>query len=413
MAELVIKRLGYQGDGIAEGPVYAARTLPGETVGGEIRESILNDPRILVPSPDRVTPPCRHFRSCGGCQLQHASDAFVAQWKTDVVRTALDAQGLKAEFRPIHVSPPQSRRRAVLSARRTKKGAIAGFHARASDVIVEIPECRLLHPDLMAALPVAESLARIGTSRKQELNVMATLSLNGLDISVRDGKPLDGPLRIELAALADHHDLARLSWEDEVIVTRHPPEQRFGTARVVPPPGAFLQATIQGEMALASDVCHILRDARRVVDLFAGCGTFSLPLADHAELHAVEACPEMIAALDAGWRHARGLKPVTSVARDLFRRPLTPGELNRFDAVAIDPPRAGAEAQIREICQSAIPVIAYVSCNPASFARDARRLVENGYELCGVRVVDQFRWSAHVELVAEFRRSCEETVKKN
>lgn len=399
-----IDRLGHQGDGIAEGPVYAPMTLPDEQVDGTLEGQRLSDIRILEPSDRRVTPPCRHFRACGGCQLQHADDAFVAAWKEDVVRTALAAHGLEAPFRPIATSPAQARRRATLAARRTKKAAMAGFHGRASDVIVEIPGCQLLHPDLMRAIPVAEALARQTASRKGALDVAATLSEAGLDVNVTGGRALDGPLRALLADLAGAHDLARLAWEGEVIAMRRPPVQRFGTAQVVPPPGAFLQATAKGEAALLADVATALDGAGRIVDLFAGCGTFALPLAERAEVHAVEGAAAMIDALDAGWRKASGLKRVTGEARDLFRRPLLADELRGFDAAVIDPPRAGAEAQVAQLIAARIPRIAHVSCNPVTFARDAAALTAGGYTLTGLRVVDQFRWSAHVELVADFVR---------
>ncbi|OED49546.1 RNA methyltransferase [Rhodobacteraceae bacterium (ex Bugula neritina AB1)] len=403
---VTISRLGHQGDGVADGPLFAPRTLPGETVTGTVEGSRLTGIRIETPSEHRVQPPCRHYKSCGGCQLQHASDAFVADWKTDVVRNALTAQGLETEFRPILTSPPLSRRRATLSVRRTKKGAMAGFHGQASDVITEIPDCQLLAPALMAAIPVAEALALAGASRKAPLAVTVTTSEAGLDMLVKNGKPLDGPLRIELAQLAEKHRIARLTWDDEPVAMEQPPVQPFGTARVCPPAGAFLQATREGEHALLASVLEITKGTKRIVDLFAGCGTFSLPLAQHAEVHAVEGEREMLEALDTGWRKAQGLKKVTIEARDLFRNPLLPVDLNpfgaAFDAAVIDPPRAGAEAQTEQLAQARTPVIAYVSCNPVSFARDAKTLVSAGYSLDWVQVVDQFRWSAHTELVARF-----------
>lgn len=409
MEQVTIDRLGYQGDGIAPGPVYVPGTLPGEVVEGEIAGGVMAAPRILTPSDQRVKPPCRHAKSCGGCALQHASDAFVAGWKVDVVRNALSAQGIAAPMRPILTSPPQSRRRAVFAARRTKKGALVGFHGRASDTIVEIPDCRLLRPELMAALPVVEALAMQGASRKGALAVTVTLSTAGLDVAVTGGKPLDGPLQLVLAQLCEQQGLARLAWEGEVIALNRPPAQRFGPALVVPPPGAFLQATEEGEAALLAAVREIVGDARRVADLFAGCGTFSLPLAERAEVHAVEGEGAMTQALDAGWRRAQGLKKVTTEARDLFRRPLMPDELTPFtapfEAVVLDPPRAGAEAQVEQLAQARVPVIAYVSCNPVTFARDAARLIAAGYRLDWVQVVDQFRWSTHVELAAAFTRA--------
>ncbi len=404
MTEVVIRRLGHKGDGIADGPIYAPLTLPGEVVTGDLDGQTLANTRIITPSSDRVSPPCRHFKSCGGCQLQHASDGFLEQWKADVVRDALEAHGLTAEFVPMHISPPQSRRRATLSARRTKKGAMSGFHAKGSDVIIEIPDCTLLHPDLIAARPAVEALAQVGTSRKQALSVTLTLSGAGVDAAVQGGKPLDGSLRIELAGVAQTHDLARLSWEGERIVTRRAPVQIFGKASVEPPPGAFLQSTVEGEAALLEEVADIVRGAGHVVDLFAGCGTFALPLATDHAVHAVEGDSAMTDAMDKAWRGVEGLCALTTEARDLFRRPLEPDELAHFEAAVIDPPRAGAEAQVARLIDSSIPMLAYVSCNPTSFARDARTLCDAGYRLERLKVVDQFRWSAHVELVAAFAR---------
>ncbi len=389
--------------------MFAPRTLPGEIVTGVVQGQSLTDIRIEQPSEHRVQAPCRHYKSCGGCQLQHVSDDFVAQWKTDIVRNALLSRGLETEFKPILTSPAHSRRRATIAVKRTKKGAMAGFHGRASDVITEIPDCQLLAPDLMAALPMAEDLAIIGASRKAPLSVTITTSEVGLDVLVRNGKPLDGPLRIQLAQAVERHKLARLTWDDEPLGMEQPPTQKFGVARVCPPPGAFMQATPEGEAALVSAVRDAVGGARRIVDLFAGAGTFSLPLATGAEVHAVEGEREMMQALEQGWRKAQGLKKVTTETRDLFRNPLLVEDLRKFgqvyDAVVIDPPRAGAEAQVQELAKAKLPTISYVSCNPITFARDAEVLVSAGYRLNWVQVVDQFRWSSHTELVASLSLS--------
>ncbi|MBY6003974.1 class I SAM-dependent RNA methyltransferase [Salipiger bermudensis] len=403
MEQVTIERLGHQGDGIAPGPVFVPGALPGEVVEGDIEKGVMAAPRILTPSDRRVKAPCRHAKSCGGCQLQHAHDAFVAEWKVGVVRHALSAHALEAPFRPIATSSPQSRRRAAFSARRTKKGALAGFHMKGSDVIVSVPDCLLVDPKLAAALPLVEALAVLGSSRKGELSVLVTVSLNGLDVAVSGGKPLDAQLQSDLADLARQHDVARIAWGDEVALTRRPPVQRMGRAEVVPPPGAFLQATPEGEAALLTGVREAVKGARHVVDLFAGCGTFALPLAEEMRVHAVEGDKGMTAALDKGWRMAEGLKHVTHEARDLFRNPLLPEDLERFDAAVIDPPRAGAEAQVAELARAGIPRIAFVSCNPVTFARDAATLDAAGYVMDWLQVVDQFRWSTHVELVASFR----------
>jgi 23S rRNA (uracil1939-C5)-methyltransferase len=405
MSEHAIKRLGHQGDGIADGPVFASLTLPGEIVSGNLDGSRLNDVRIVKPSAQRVAAPCRHFKQCGGCLLQHASDDFVAKWKIDVVQQALRAQGLDAEFRPIQTSPPKTRRRATFSARRTKKGAMVGFHQRASGNLVEISECHVVHPSLLAAIPLIESLTEIGGSRKAELSVTVTSSAAGLDLFVMGGKPMNTQLFQLLAQLTENHKVARLFWEGEAVAISQPPTQRFGRADVVPPPGAFLQATTHGESALLSAVNEICSEANFVADLFSGCGTFTLPLAENVEVHAVEGEVDMLSAMDKGWRNANDLKKVSHEARDLFRRPLLADELRSFDVIVIDPPRAGAEAQVKEISKSRVSTIAYVSCNPVSFARDSAVLVAAGYNLNWIQVVDQFRWSPHVELVAEFTRN--------
>jgi 23S rRNA (uracil1939-C5)-methyltransferase len=405
---LTIERLGHHGDGIAkgpDGPIYVSQALPGEEVEGTLNGDHLTDARILTPSPDRKKPPCTHARTCGGCLLQHASDPFVENWKQGIVRGALSAQGLDAPFRPTLTSPPRSRRRATLAARKTKGGALLGFHARGSDLIIPVPNCQLLHPDLIATFPVLEAITRLGGSRTVELALTVTRSLAGPDISVTGGKPLESGLQLELARLAEQHGLSRLTWNGETVALRTAPMQRFGKALVAPPPAAFLQATEQGEAALLSAVTDAIGpNARRIADLFAGCGTFALPLAEQAEVHAVEGDAAMTAAMEKAWRNTEGLKKIVTETRDLFRRPLEPDEFKGIDAVVIDPPRAGAEAQFATLSRSKVPVIAAVSCNPATFARDARMLVQARWTLDWVQVVDQFRWSSHVELAARFSR---------
>ena len=399
---LTITRLGHHGDGIADGPIFAPRTLPGEVIEGEIEGDRIAIPKIVTPSPNRVAAPCRHYKSCGGCALQHASDAFVEDWKQGVVRAALAAQGIDAELRSVKTSAAHTRRRAVLTGRRTKKDALVGLHTRGSDTIIEIPDCQLLHPDLMAVIPALRALTVFGASRKGELRFTVTRSDAGVDVAVEGAKLVDGQMLMTLASMAAEHNLARLTWNDEPIVDIASPFQMFGDARVVPPAGAFLQATKAGEEALLSAVLETVSDTDQVLDLFSGCGTFALPIAKNAEVHAVENDAAMLKALDQGWRQAKGLKRVTTEARDLYRRPFLPDELARFDAIVIDPPRAGAEHQVNELAKAKPRKIAAVSCNPASFARDAKTLVQAGYALEWIDVVDQFRWSTHVELAASF-----------
>jgi len=376
------------------------RTLPGEVV--ELAPD--GSPRILTSSPDRVAPPCRHFKSCGGCAIQHASDAFTATWKRDILARALSARGLTADILGPETSPPHSRRRARLSARRTKSGTLIGFHARASDTIVPIPDCRLLTPALMATFPALEALTRRAASRSSELGLTVTETLNGPDIHIGTDRLLDETLRVDLTRIAREYRLSRLTWNDDPIVTLAPPAQQIGRAQVLPPPAAFLQATAHGQQTLTTLVQQATTGARRIVDLFAGCGTFTLPLAETADIHAVEADPAMLAALDRAWRGTTGLHRITTEARDLFRRPLDPTDLKPYDAAVIDPPRAGAESQVTEIARSTVPIIAMVSCNPVTFARDAALLTAAGFRLGRVTIVDQFRWSPHVELATRFTR---------
>ena len=395
-----IQSLTHTGLGRAEDGTMVPRTLPLEEV--EVTDDGV---RIVSPSADRVSPPCRHYKSCGGCAMQHASDAFVAAWKASTVERALSAQGIEATIAGTITSPIKSRRRAKLAGRRTKKGTLVGFHARASDTLVEVPDCQLLAPELIATLPALNALTALAASRKAEVGMTVSLSVDGPDVHIQTEKELTTDLRVDLAQWANQYGIARLVWVDEPVVTIHPPRQDFGGSLVVPPPGAFLQATKHGEKALQDAVSAIVGDADKVVDLFAGSGTFTLPLARKASVHAVEGVREMMDALDRGWRSTGGLHRVSVETRDLFRRPLLPDELNEFDAIVIDPPRAGAEAQVAEIAESKVATVAMVSCNPVTFARDAKTLIDAGFTLGPVTVVDQFRWSHHTEVVAAFTRN--------
>ncbi|PXW71960.1 23S rRNA m(5)U-1939 methyltransferase [Loktanella sp. PT4BL] len=398
---LTIESLTHLGMGRAsDGQSLLPRVLPGEEVD-VAQDGTL---RIVTPSVDRVAAPCRHFKTCGGCAMQHATDAFVAAWKQDIVVKAVHARGLDPAFREIATSPAQSRRRAKFSGRRTKKGAMVGFHTRASDNLVQVTDCQLVTPALLASFPALEALTVLACSRKGEIDLTVTEAVLGPDILIGTEKELTPQLRVELAALANQFGLSRLVWNDEPVVTINPPMQDFGGTGVVPPPGAFLQATKHGEATLLAAVDEITADAVRIIDLFAGCGTFTLPLSKRAEVHAVESEAAMLAALDRGWRAGHQLRRVTTETRDLFRRPLEADELRHFDAAVIDPPRAGAEAQIANLAESDIKTIAMVSCNPVTFARDARMLVDAGFVMPWVQVVDQFRWSPHVEVVASFTR---------
>lgn len=396
----IVERLTQAGLGQLADGTMLERVLPGE----EIEQMPDGTVRIITPVADRVKPPCRHFKSCGGCTMQHASDDFVAAWKTKIVERAMTARDLPFPFRTLHTSPPNSRRRAKLSGKRTKKGAMVGFHTKASDALIDVPDCQLMVPAIMEGFAALEALTIIAASRKSEINLTVTDTLGGMDVLVETDRELTGQLRIELAGVADAHNLARLAWNDDVIVTRKAPDQVFGKTNVAPPAGAFLQATREGEDALVSAVLETVKGKKRVVDLFSGAGTFALSISEFAEVHAVESSDEMLETLDRGWRHAKGLKTVTTETRDLFRRPLEPDELKRFDLAVLDPPRAGADAQITTVCASTLKAVAMVSCNPITFSRDAATLIAAGFTLDWIDIVDQFRWSPHVELVGSFTR---------
>lgn len=404
MAQLTIRELGRQGDGIADGPIFVARTLPGEVVEGDVQDGGVASPRIVTPSEDRISPACKHFKTCGGCRMQHASDPLLALWKTGVVKDALKREGLDASLRDILTTPPRTRRRAKFAARRTKSGAMAGFRGRGSHTLVDVVDCHLITSDLAKCLPFARAATRLGGSRKGEMAFQTTATPNGLDVAVSGGKPLDDTLRRQLPQLATEHDVLRLTWDGELVAQSEPPLQIIGQAKVNIPPGAFLQATMHAETALQASVREIVQDAKEVADLFSGCGTFALDLAQYARVRAFEGDKSMTRACQDAANNAGLRFPIKAVTQDLFQDPVTSAELNHFDAVVLDPPRAGALAQCKELAKSEVATIAYVSCDPTSFARDVSVLVKAGFSLDWVQPVDQFRWSAHVELAAKLTR---------
>jgi 23S rRNA (uracil1939-C5)-methyltransferase len=405
--EVLVSRLGPRGDGIAEappGPLYVPFTLPGERIlverEGADRGRLVE---VLAPSAERVAPYCPHAGTCGGCAVQHWRPDAALAWKRRLLVDALARVGIEAEVAPTVDAHGAGRRRATLHARRQPDGRFrVGFNvARTHDLVdLAADPCPLLVPGLKGAVPAvaaaAATLARLG----KPLDAVATATDAGLDLDLRGPGRLPEPERLALVDLAAAHDLARLSLHGEVLVERRPPTLRFGMVAIVPPPGGFLQAVAAAETTMAKLVSDHFGKARRVADLFAGSGAFALRLAAKAEVHAVEGDAAALAALDRGYRFASGLKRVTTEVRDLFRRPLTGKDLAAFDAVVFDPPRAGAEDQAKQIARSAVPLVAAVSCNPVTLARDLRILLDGGYALRAVIPVDQFLWSPHVEAVA-------------
>jgi 23S rRNA (uracil1939-C5)-methyltransferase len=409
---LEIKRLGRRGDGIADspaGPLYVPYTLPGETAevdvwpGNPDRRRLV---RIDVASPERVAPICPHFGTCGGCAVQHWDAAHYRDWKRALVLEALAWSGVEAPVDEMIDAHGEGRRRAVFHARRGQRDVLeVGFAALRAHHLVAIDRCPVLAPSLDGAVPAAWAVAEVLEPTRKPLDIQVTASEAGLDIDVRGSGPLS-PVRVaELARVADRRKLARLTRHGELVTQRAPPTLTIGRARVMLPPGCFLQATAAGEAALAALVMEGCGDAKEIADLFAGVGPFALRLAERMRVTAIDSDQAAIAALKRAAETTAGLKPVATEVRDLFRRPLIAAELKRYDCVVFDPPRQGAEAQARALAASAVPVIIAVSCNPMTFARDARVLVDSGYRLTRVTPVDQFRYSFHVELVARFERS--------
>ena len=404
---LVVERMGHRGDGVAStpmGPIFIPYALPGEQVEAELKGERGEIISILEPSPDRISPICPHFGTCGGCAVQHWQQDKYRAWKRDLVVTALAQAGVDASVEELIDAHGKGRRRAVLHARRGgRKILVVGFSGRRSHHIVPIDQCPIFAPQLDRALAIAWKLAEPLELAGKPLDLQFTATDSGLDVDIRGSGPLEPDAIETLARIAREEKLARLTRHGELVVQLAEPIVKIGKAAVVPPAGVFLQPTAAGEATLAELVGEAVGNARRVADLFSGIGTFALRLAEGAQVLAVDDDADAIAALKRA-AGAPGLKPIDARTRDLFRSPLTAGELVPCKVVVLDPPRQGAEAQIRELAISGATRIVYVSCNPATFARDAQILISAGFSLGRVVPVDQFRYSAHVELVGVFDR---------
>jgi 23S rRNA (uracil1939-C5)-methyltransferase len=406
---LIIAAIGHRGDGVAEsadGPIYVPYTLPGETV--EV-EPVTGHPdrrrlvRLDRPSPARIAPICPHFGTCGGCALQHWESADYRAWKRGLVAAALRQAHIDSEVGDLVDAHGDGRRRAVFHARRGQRDILqVDFTQAGTHHIVAIDRCPILAPGLAGAIEAAWAIAETLGGAKP-LDIQATATDMGLDIDVRGSGPLNAKQSVALARLAENRRLARLTRHGELVARRTQPTIRMGRATVPLPPGAFLQATATGEETLAHLVAAHVGDAKAVADLFCGVGPFALRLAERAKVTAADSDEPAVAALREAAK-APGLKPIAAERRDLFRRPMLAQEFARIDAVIFDPPRQGAEAQVRALSASKVPVIVAVSCNPATFARDAKLLLDGGYRLTAVTPVDQFRYSAHLEIVARLVR---------
>jgi 23S rRNA (uracil1939-C5)-methyltransferase len=402
--ELDIARLGAQGDGIAEtgsGPRFVPFALPGERV----RVAPTGIPDIVSPaSGDRVAPVCRHFRTCGGCVAQHMSDRLYAGWKRGIVVDAFRHHGLQSEIAPLRRIAVGSRRRAVLTARHETSGSVAlGYHRRKSTDLIDIEECPILEPAIVARLEALRSVAAALPSRDIRFTVLLTRT--GLDVSINhDARRLGPDATARLCEIAAAHRFARITVNGETVMERAAPVLSFSGVDVMPPPAVFVQAAETAELEISRLVVDAVGRSKRVADLFCGVGTFTLPLARLSRVLAVDGDPAAMAALDAAARRTQGLKPIETKLRDLFREPLSARELKDFDAVAFDPPRAGAKAQAERLAQSRVPLVVAVSCDPGTLARDLRLLADGGYSIEAVTPIDQFLFSAHVEVVAVLRK---------
>ena len=415
MQELTINAVGAQGDGLsrfADGrPAFVPLTLPGETVLARMEGARGEVAEILTPSSDRIDPVCKHFGHCGGCALQHWAGEPYRAWKAEQIRLQLSMEGLETEILPTFAAPPASRRRVALHARKGGKGqgARLGFKERRSWSLVPVEECPVTEPRLVAALPALARLAEPFLEHpKSAPTLHVTLTGTGLDIDVtgveRKSGGLSADARMRAAMAASDGDFARVTLAGEIVYGARQPLVKLGPAVVALPPGAFLQAVPAAERAMVDFAVAESQGASRVADLYCGVGTFTFRLAEIASVHAAEMSAPAIAALKAAMGAATGLKPITAEARDLVKRPVLSTELAKTDVVVIDPPRAGAAEQTVEIAKSKVAKIVGVSCNPATFAKDARVLVDAGFRLEKVLPVDQFVWSPHIELVGVFTR---------
>ncbi|WP_193173430.1 class I SAM-dependent RNA methyltransferase [Nisaea nitritireducens] len=429
LLDVVVERLGGRGDGLAQAeittgyvsetrPLFIPFALPGERVRvrpvSDRGEGVVCDLVELVePAPERVDPACEHFMTCGGCAVQHLEAAAYQAWKRDQVVQYLGRAGLgEVEVAVLRTCAPGARRRADFVLRMTGKKLVAGFHERGSNRIVEVTECPVLRPAIFALMQPLRQLFAGRLESGQSVDCVVNELDNGLDLLLRLPDHPDLDFRERLAAFAEEQDLTRLSYHAEgdtlpdpvPLAQRRTPRITFGPVSVTPPPGAFLQATVDGEAAIQQLVREGTDGARTVLDLYAGCGTLCLALDGTAERLAVEGDDGLLAAIRGGADAARLGGRVRTERRDLSQRPYAGKELGKFDAVVLDPPRAGAREQAAALAESKVQRIVYVSCNPATFARDARTLVDGGYDCLQVTPIDQFLWTPHIELVAHFVR---------
>lgn len=399
-AQFEISALGHRGEGVADfngKRIFVPLTVPGDKISARLDGQRCELLEVLEAGPDRIDPFCPHFGGCGGCQLQHLSNPAYQTFKISLAERAFQFAGINLEIAGLVDAGGDGRRRATLSV----KNARAGYHALRTHFIHEFDRCPILVPQLDPAQKIAKQLGKL----TGDAGISFTSTATGLDVSVKPEKR--GKKRPDfraLGAVAVEHDLARLTLDGEDVLVARPPMVRIGAANVTLPSGAFLQATQKAEEVLAEQVLEGAGDAKRIADLFSGIGTFALRLAANGKTFFADSDKKAIAACEAAMRATPGLHPIGGAVRNLFNDPLTADEVKPFDCIVIDPPRAGAKAQIEEIANSTVNKVVSVSCDPQSFARDAATLIEAGFKPGPVTLVDQFRYAAHIELVCTFTR---------
>lgn len=416
-----VEAIGLKGDGLTH--IDGKRVFVETAAAGDVAElELLSDTdegtharivKLVTPSPDRTTPPCPHFEQCGGCSLQHLNAEAYLALKTRMVVEPLERRGIHKTLDGHFITPPHTRRRATLVARYQSGKLVLGYHMRRSHTVVDVQTCTILHPALEAHLPALRhtlaDLIAIGNSATVQL----THSPNGSDILLTlPTKHLTAPQRKALQQFAAAENLSRLSWTPEDITEKpealavlKTPKQVFAGVEIIPQPAGFLQASIDAETFMTETLLkHLPKRAKTVADLFCGSGTFTFPLAKRAKVLAVESDSTALKTLQEGSKNAGMADRIKTEARNLFHEPLSTLELNQFDAVVFDPPRAGANAQAQQMAKSNVPLLLAISCNPQTFAKDAETLTRGGYKLDKLYMVDQFLWSTHVEVMAVFTR---------
>ncbi|MEP3196966.1 MAG: TRAM domain-containing protein [Lentilitoribacter sp.] len=407
--ELTIDHVGARGDGIAKtdnGPVFIPFALKGETVSVDLDKSRGVITELKSKSPDRVDPACQHFQKCGGCVAQHMSDESYQSWKLDIAQQALDKSSIKHKIDQFKACSQGERRRVVLTAERSNEETKIGYLQAGSHDLIAIHECPVAHPQIVEHLDLFRDIAQIITPHYKTSQLTILLCENGFDIAVEASFSLkDATIHAVSQKATSTKAIKRLAFNGEVLVEIEPTVLTFGDTLIQVPSGSFVQASKRAELEMVELVTKHLKSCKKVVDLFSGSGTFTFPLAQKSAVHAVETSGPALNSIDRGFRSRQGLKPISTERRDLFRSPFVREDLKPYQGVIFDPPRAGAEAQSKQLARALnIKKVAAVSCNPVSLARDLELLVKGGFKIKSITAIDQFLWSTHVEMVALLER---------